>query len=104
MGDKSMKKVLRSFTFYFMLLSLFMIYMHYVGQDSKNIMLIHFNLILSKLQYNNLARDILNSGSVVKCRMISGNISVYWYFAHFITFITYGIVLDYVKLVMEKLR
>jgi hypothetical protein len=98
-----MKRILTSFTFYFVLLSIFTIYMHYVGYDSKNIMLIHLNLILSQLQYTDFAKNVLNSGPLVNCKTISGSISVYWYIAQFITFIFYGIICDFFKLVIKKL-
>lgn len=77
--------------------------MHYIGYDSKNITLIHLNPILSKLQYNDFAKDVLNSGPLVNCRTISGEISIYWYIAQFITFIFYGMVFDFIKLVIKKL-
>ena len=98
-----MKKILKSFTFYFMLLSLFIIYMHYVGYDSKNIMLIHLNPILSELQYTNFAKEVLNSGRLVYCRTISGQISIYWYVAQFITFIFYGMIFDFIKMIVKRL-
>lgn len=98
-----MKKILKSFTFYFMLMSLFMIYMQYVGYDSKNIILIHLNPILSKLQYTDFAESVLNSGKLVNCRTISGSISIYWYIAHFITFIIYGMIFDFIKTIIKRL-
>jgi len=81
-----------------------MIYMHYIGNDPKNIVLIHLNLILSKLQYTDFGKNILNSGPLVKCRTIRGEISVYWYIAHFITFIFYGIVFDFIKFLIKMVK
>lgn len=42
-----MKKIIKSFTFWFFLIALFEIYMHQIGQDSKSIVLIGLNPILS---------------------------------------------------------
>lgn len=96
--------MLKSFTFYFIVLSVFIILGHYVGGDSKNIALIHFNPILSKLQYTSFGKHYLNSGPIVYCNTISGKISVYWYVAQFITSVFYGAVLDFIKLMVKKYR
>lgn len=42
-----MKKIIKSFTSWFFLIALFEIYMHQIGQDSKSIVLIGLNPILS---------------------------------------------------------
>lgn len=98
-----MKKIVKSFTLYFALLSLLIIYMHYIGYDSKNIILIHTNPVLSNLQYTDFAKHVLNSGPIINCRTISGSISLFWYIAQFITFILYGIICDLLKFIIKKL-
>lgn len=99
-----MKKALGSFTFCCMLLSLFIIYANYEGQDTCNIVLVHLNLILNKLNNSDFARHILNSGPRVNSNTICESISIYWYFAHFISFIIYGMFIDCIKLAIKKLK
>ena len=97
------KRVFKSFTFYFLLVSLLIIYMHYIGQDSKSIVLIGLNPILNSLANTSFAHNILDSGFQVSCNTIMGTISIYWYLAHFITFGLFGVILDSLKLIIKRL-
>lgn len=99
-----MKKIFKSFTFYFMLLSLFIIFIHYKGQDSHGIVLFHTNIILKNLLYNELVNSIIRTGPKIVCGSLTGEIYVFWYIAHFITFIIYGLVLDLVRHVIRRVR
>lgn len=98
-----MKKIFKSFTFYFMLVSILIIYMHYIGQDSKSIVLIGLNPILNSLANTTFADNILDTGIQVSCNTIMGTISINWYIAHFITFTLFGVILDSLKLIIKKL-
>lgn len=94
-----MKKIFKSFTFWFLILSILIIFLHQIGQDSKSIILIGFNPLLRLLP-----NEFMNSGPVVSCNTISGNISIYWYIASIISFIIYGGLLDLIKKLIKIKR
>lgn len=100
---KGLKMLITSFTFWFVVLSLLIIWNHYSGGDSKSIVLIYFNVILESISLNDVGRELLNNGPMIPARTILGEISVYWYVAHLISFILYGAVLDGVKAVFKLL-
>ncbi|SKC69200.1 hypothetical protein SAMN02194393_02222 [Maledivibacter halophilus] len=97
-----MKRLFKSFTFYFMLFSILLIYNQYIGYDSKNIILISFNVILNNLFKIDSFREIINSGPTIKTNTLFGETSVYLYICHFITFIIYGLFLDFIKRLLLK--
>lgn len=97
-----MKKILKAFTPYFMLLSLIIIYMHYIGQDSIGLVLFHFNIIMRGLLYSEFAENVIQAGPKIKCGNLAGEIHVYWYIAHFISFIIYGLVFDFLRFLIRK--
>lgn len=99
-----MKKVLKSCTFYFMLASLLIIFTHYIGKDSHGIVLFELNPIINSLRYTNFADNVIRTGPIITCGSLIGYIPIYWYFIHFITFILYGIVLDFVIFGINKYR
>ena len=76
-----MRKVIKSFTFWFVLIAIFEIFMHQIGQDSKNIILIHLNPILRMIYKNDSLLMFMDSGMEITCRIISETISIYWYIA-----------------------
>lgn len=98
-----MKKILKSFTFYFMLLSLIVIFMHYTGHDSHGIILLHLNVILRSLLYNKFANSIISTGPKIACGSVAGEIYIYWYVAHFISFVIYGLIFDLARFCVRKL-
>ena len=98
-----MKKILKSFTFWFILIALFEIYMHQVGRDSKSIVLISLNPILSMISHSDKGLIFMNSGMKISCGTITGSISVYWYIASVVTWLVYGVVFDAIKLIVLKL-
>lgn len=89
-----MKKLIKSFTFWFIILAILEIYMHQVGQDSKNIMLIYMNPILKIMSYSDVGSEFMNSGLQIPAKTIMGHISIYWYMGSIITFMIYGLILD----------
>jgi hypothetical protein len=99
-----MKKLLNLFTFYFLLLSIALIFSHYNGQDPKGIVLVGLNPILSQFSSNITLWNFINSGPRVASNTMSGSISIYWYIAHFISFGVYGVVLDSLKFTIKKYR
>ena len=98
-----MKKILKSFTFYFMLLSLIMIFTHYTGYDSHGIMLFHLNVILKSLLYSEFANSVIRTGPKIACGSVAGEIYILWYVAHFISFVIYGLILDLARFCIRKL-
>ena len=98
-----MKKIIKSFTFWFLLIALFEIYMHQVGQDSKSIVLISLNPILSMISRTDRLFNFMGSGMQIPCRTIMGSISVYWYVASILSFLIYGAILDLARLAILKI-
>lgn len=98
-----MKKVFKSFTFWFVLLAISEIYMNQIGRDSKNIVLIYLNPVLRMLSHSDATSAFMNSGLQVPSRTISGNISIYWYIGSVITFIIYGIIFDGIKYLFKHI-
>jgi len=99
-----MKKIVKSFTFWFLAASALCIILHQIGQDSKNIILIGFNPILNLLSSSDAANTFVNSGIAVKCATIEGSISIYWYIASVLTMAFYGMVLDAVRCMVKKAK
>lgn len=89
-----MKKIFKSFTFWFFILAVLEIYMHQIGQDSKSIVLIYLNPILRTMSRSDIVSDFMNSGLQVSSKTIIGHISIYWYIGSIVTFISYGLILD----------
>jgi len=98
-----LKRIFKSFTFWFIVISLLSIILHQIGQDSKSVVLIGFNPILKMLSYNDVAREFMNLGFSVKCETIAGEISIYWYIGSVITMAFYGIILDLIKCIIIKI-
>lgn len=99
-----MMKLLKSFTFWFLILGIFAIWEHQIGRDSKSILLISFNPILNSISHNDVGRTFMNSGPIVSCKTIIGNISIYWYIASFLTHVVTGIFLDTLCYIYRKLK
>lgn len=79
------------------------IYMHQIGRDPKSIVLIGLNPILSAISRTDNGLAFMNSGMQLPCRTIMGSISIYWYIACIFSFLVYGAILDWVRLVVSKL-
>lgn len=89
-----MKKLFKSFVFWFVILAILEIYMHQTGQDSKSIILIYLNPILRIISRSDVGSDFMNSGLQVPSGTITGHISIYWYIISVVTFIIYGLILE----------
>lgn len=92
-----MKRLSKSFTFWFLIASIIIIAAHQMGHDSKSIVLIGLNPIL-----NHLPNEIMNAGLQISCNTISGSISIYWYIASILSMLFYGIVLDGIRYWIKK--
>lgn len=92
-----MKKILKSFTFWCIFISLLEIYIHQIGGDSFSTILIGLNPILSYICHSEPLQLIMNSGMTISCNTVSGDISIYWYIGSLITFALYGGIIDFIK-------
>ncbi|PKM73702.1 MAG: hypothetical protein CVU91_01195 [Firmicutes bacterium HGW-Firmicutes-16] len=97
-----MKKILTSFTFWLVVMAGIVIWMHQIGQDSKSIILISLNPFLSALSKSEVSRTFMNSGPLVPCHTIMGEISLYWYIASFLSFTLIGIIVDILRHLIRK--
>ena len=101
----SMKKVIKSFTFWLLLIAVLEIIMHQIGQDSKSIVLIRFNPILNMIaDSDGFLHNLIESGSHIPCNTISGQISIYWYLGSVLTLTIYGALFDCIKWLIHHLR
>lgn len=99
-----MKKVFKSFTCWFLLVSVLEIFMHQIGQDSKSIVLIGLNPTLNMIADSDVLYSFMKSGLQVSCNTIEGQISINWYIGAVITFTIYGAILDCIKWGVRHLR
>lgn len=89
-----MKKLFKTFTFWFFTASILLIIFNILGWDDKNILLIAFNPILSRIVYIEQIRNIIwNNGPNYNT-----------YIAHLITFILYGIIIDVIIYLVNKYK
>jgi len=86
-----MKKVLKSFTFYFFILGIIIVSLNLAGQDDKNILLIGLNPILLWLDNPN-SRPLINS------------IPYLWHILSLITMSLYGALFDFIKVLVRNDR
>lgn len=98
-----MKKIFKSFAFWFVILALLEIYMHQIGQDSKSIVLIYLNPVLRIISRSDTASTFMNSGLQVSSGTIIGRISIYWYIGSIVTFIIYGLILDGSRYLLRRI-
>jgi hypothetical protein len=96
------KKVFRSFTVLFLILSLLIIYTHYIGGDSHGIVLFELNPIMNYLRYTDFANNYIKTGPKIASGSLQGDISVLWYAVHFISFALYGFILDLIRFGIKK--
>lgn len=98
-----MKKMFRSFAFWFVVMGLLQIWMHQIGQDSKSIVLISLNPILRAISRWDAGLVFMNAGLQVPCDTIARSISIRWYVGTFVTFAAYGLLLDGVRALIRRI-
>lgn len=81
-----MKKIFRSFTFWFFIASIVVIIINITGNDDKNILLIGLNPILNFLVYTEPFRGITWSDGP----------NTFMYIAHLLTFIFPAAIIDFI--------
>lgn len=79
-----MKKIFKSFTFWFFIISIFIILINFMGYDYKNILLIGFNPIINILVYQESFRNAIWSDGP----------NYNMYIIHLFTFLIYGGIID----------
>lgn len=81
-----MKKIFKSFTFWFFIVSIAVIIMNITGNDDKNILLIGLNPILNLIVYTEPFRSIAwNDGP-----------NIFMYIAHLITYIFPAAIINFI--------
>ena len=85
-----MKKIFKTFTFYFVVIGFCIVLLNITGIDDMNILMIGFNPILNLLDDSKVIRDFMNSSSYM------------WHIASFITNILYGLILDLIRIKIKK--
>ena len=85
-----MKKIFKTFTFYFVVIGVGIVLLNILGMDDINIFMIGLNPILNLLDDSKVIRDFMNSSSYM------------WHIASFITNILYGLILDLIRIKIKK--
>ena len=85
-----MKKIYKTFTFYFVLIGIIIILLNVSGMDDMNILMIGFNPLLNLLDDSKVIRNLMNSGNYL------------WHIASFLTNILYGMLLDFIRIKIKK--
>ncbi|WP_152890909.1 hypothetical protein [Clostridium tarantellae] len=89
-----MRKIFKTFTFWFFIISILIILNNILGNDDKNILLIGLNPILNAVVYVEPFRSIIwNDGP---------NFNMY--IAHLLTFIIYGGIIDSIIAIIKSVR
>ena len=89
-----MKKICKSFTFVFLILSIIIITFNLMGMDDKNLMLIGLNPIIMNIVYDEPFRSIIWSDGP----------TIYMYILHLFTYMIYGGVIDIIVCFIKKLK
>lgn len=87
-----MKKIYKTFTFYFILLSIIIVILNILKKDDMNILLIGLNPILNLLDDSKIFCDFMNSNNYL------------WYISNLLTNTFYGLILDFIKLKSRRIK
>lgn len=85
-----MKKFYKTFTFYFLIISVIIVTLNILGQDDMNIFMIGLNPLLNLLDNSKVICDFMNSSNYL------------WHIASIITNIIYGLALDFFRIRIKK--
>ena len=85
-----MRKIYKTFTFYFVVIGIIIVVLNILGQDDMNILMIGLNPILNLLDNSKAVRDFMNSNTY------------FWHIASLITNILYGLILDFIRIRMKN--
>ena len=85
-----MKKIYKTFTFYFVIIGILVVLLNILELDDMNILLIGLNPVLNILDDSKVIRDFMNSNIYL------------WNVASLVTNILYGIILDFIRIKINK--
>ena len=85
-----MKKIYKTFTFYFAIIGVLVVILNVCGQDDMNLFMIGLNPILNLLDNSKGIRDFMNSGNYL------------WHIASFTTNMIYGLFIDFIRIKIKK--
>lgn len=85
-----MKKIYKTFTFYFVIIGIIVVLLNVLNMDDMNILMIGLNPILNILDDSSVICDFMNSGNYL------------WHIASFITNVLYGVIIDFVRIKIKK--
>ena len=85
-----MKKIIKSFTFWFALLGIIVVILNLLKLDDMNIIMIGLNPILNIFSSLKLCRDLINS------------VPYLWQILSIITMVGYGLIIDGIRKLIKK--
>lgn len=85
-----MKKIYKTFTFYFVIIGIIVVLLNVLNMDDMNILMIGLNPILNILDDSSVICDFMNSGNYL------------WHIVSFITNVLYGVIIDFVRIKIKK--
>ena len=85
-----MRKIYKTFTFYFVVIGIIIVVLNILGQDDMNILMIGLNPILNLLDNSKAIRDFMNSNTY------------FWHIASLLTNTLYGLILDFIRVKAKK--
>lgn len=85
-----MKKIYKTFTFYFAIIGVLVVVLNICGQDDMNLFMIGLNPILNLLDNSKDIRNFMNSSNYL------------WHIASIITNLLYGLILDFIRIKIKK--
>ena len=85
-----MKKMYKTFTFYFTIIGIIVVLLNIMGLDDMNIFMIGLNPILNLLDDSKVICDFMNTGNYL------------WHITSIITNILYGLILDFIRVKIKK--
>ena len=85
-----MKKIYKTFTFYFAIIGVIIVVLNSLGLDDMNILMIGLNPLLNLLDDNKVICDFMNSSKYL------------WHIASLLTNILYGIILDFIRTKIKR--
>ncbi len=94
-----MKKILGTFTFWFVLVALILIVLHILGLDKDSNLLIGSSPLVRLISI-----DFMNSGLKIPIMGSEMNFSIFWYIGTLISFIIYGLIFDIIYKLIKKAR
>lgn len=87
-----MKKIVKSFTFWFTLLGIIVVILNLLKLDDMNILMIGLNPLLNIFSSSKSCRDLINS------------VPYLWQILSIITMVGYGLIIDGIRRLLKKAK